>query len=471
MNIQGPSGPPPVDNEAPVVINPGVASSATKSTAQAPSPSVQVQLSPSLFKQGQILQVVIAKVEQDALLLLMQNRLTDSKGEPLQVQFRVPPFPGAQQGQQLSVQVTDIKNNLPVLRLIASNPATPQDIINTLRQNLATTQPLQTVFDHLTAAKTAEPINTLLPNTIREQLDRLWRTLPEATTLQRADNLRQALKYAGPFLEAHLANVALGKERVFPAMDVRAQLLRLADALRQHMPQPTSTTPSTATPQPVTTSANPAIPMNTPQGESKNVVVMQSNTPLQDNQGKPQTTPQQGQVPNIPPRQVPQYDGLQMDKILQQLLQQTDAGLTRIQQQQLQMIPGELRPQWLLELPIKTATGVDVFDIRIQPDSDQKDNQSNDLHYPWTVMLAFNLDGLGPIRAQISLYQGRISSYWWVEQQQTVSLFQQHRGFLENRLSHAGVPFHKLVCEFGMPELKAAPAKMPYSNTNLDERV
>lgn len=469
MNIQGPGAPPPVDNEAPIVVTPGVASSATRSPAQAPTPSVQVQLSPALFKQGQILQVVIAKIEQDALLLLMQNRLTDSKGDPLQIQFRVPTFPGAQVGQQLSVQVAEIKNNLPVLRLIATNPAATQDIVNTARQNLPTTQPLQTVFDHLSTVKNAQPINAVLPNNVRDQLDRLWRSLPEMMTLQRADNLRQTLKYAGPFLEAQLAKMAMNNERVFPAMDVRAQLLRLADAIRQHIPQP-------ANPQtPATTQSTPpahtaALPTRTPI-ETTALPSTQIHATVQDAQGKQQIPGQPVNIADIPSRQMPQYEGMPTEKVLLQLLQQADAGLARMQQQQLQMIPSEARPQWLLELPIKTANGVDVFDIRIQPDGEQKENQGDSAQYPWTVMLSFNLEGLGPVRAQISLYQGRVSSYWWAEQQQTVSLFQQHRGFLENRLSHAGVPFHQLVCECGIPEVKATQNKIPYSNTNLDEQV
>ncbi len=469
MNIQGPGAPPPVDNEAPVVVTPGVASSATRSPAQAPTPSVQVQLSPALFKPGQVLQVVIAKIEQDALLLLMQNGLTDSKGDPLQIQFRVPAFPGAQQGQQLSVQVAEIKNNLPVLRLLATNPAATQDIVNTARQNLPTAQPLQTVFDHLSAVKTEQPINAVLPNNVRDQLDRLWRSLPEMMTLQRAENLRQALKYTGPFLEAQLAKMAMNNERVFPAMDVRAQLLRLADAIRQHVPQP-ATPQTTATTQNITPALIATLPTRTP-AETTSLPATQTNAVVHDTQSKARIPGQSTQIADIPPRQIPQYEGMPAEKVLLQLLQQADAGLARMQQQQLQMLPAEARPQWLLELPIKTANGVDVFDMRIQQDGEQKENQGDNPQYPWTVMLSFNLDGLGPVRAQITLYQGRISSYWWAEQQQTVSLFQQHRGFLENRLSHAGVPFHQLVCECGIPEMKPTQNKIPYSNTNLDEQV
>jgi hypothetical protein len=133
------------------------------------------------------------------------------------------------------------------------------------------------------------------------------------------------------------------------------------------------------------------------------------------------------------------------------------------------MSQADIRPQWLMELPIKHSDGVDVFDIRIQPDAEQQGRSDKDPTHPWTVMLAFNLDGLGPVRAQISLFNGQISSYWWAEQVDTVQLFHQHLSFLENRLQHAGVPFQQLVCECGIPEPKTTQTKIPYSDTNLDE--
>ena len=471
MNIQGPTGPPPVDNNEPVSsVTPGTASAATRNVAQTPVASVQVQLSPTLFQQGQILEAVISKIEQDALLLVLQNKLLDARGQPLNIQFRTPSFPGAEVGQQLTLQVTEVKQNQPVLQLLSVSKS-QDDLLAQLTQALTNNRPLQSMFEHLLAAKQLPPNQVALPATVREQLDRLWRTLPEATQLQRPDNLRQALKNAGPFLESHLAKIAMGStERLYPAMDVRAQLLRLAEALRQQTPQ-TQNTPGNATP-PTPASATPlsASPLATPAtGQTAQATAPHAPaTPLTP-RTPAVTSAQESNLPNALPRQTIQYEGLKAEQILQQLLQQTDAGLARIQQQQVQMSQVETRPQWLMELPIKHGDGVDVFDIRIQPDAEQQGHAHRDQQYPWTVMLAFNLDGLGPVRAQISLFNGQISSYWWAEQNETVQLFHEHRAFLENRLQHAGVPFQQLVCECGIPEPRTVQTKLPYSDTNLDE--
>lgn len=470
MNIQGPMGPPPVDNTEPLSVTPGSASTASRNVTQTPVASVQVQLSPNLFTQGQILEAVISKIEQDTLLLVLQNKLLDSRGQPLNIQFRTPAFPGAEVGQQLSLQVAQVKQNLPVLQLLSVSN-TPQDLLANLQQTLANNRPLQSVLEHLLAAKQLPPSQVALPTSVREQLDRVWRTLPESTQLQRPDHLRQALKNTGPFLEAHLAKMAMGSpERFYPAMDIRAQLLRLAEALRQQIPQPPNTNPTT-----------PPTPTTTAQATLSQAAVTTSTATTSTTTAQTTATPattqtpvapkQELNLPNALPRQTVQYEGLKAEQILQQLLQQTDAGLARIQHQQVQMSQADIRPQWLMELPIKHSDGVDVFDIRIQPDAEQQGHSDKDPTHPWTVMLAFNLDGLGPVRAQISLFNGQISNYWWAEQPETVQLFQQHLSFLENRLQHAGVPFQQLVCACGIPEPKQTQTKVPYSDANLDERA
>jgi hypothetical protein len=372
------------------------------------------------------------------------------------------------------LQVAQVKQNQPVLQLLSVSN-TPQDLLANLQQTLANNRPLQSVLEHLLAAKLLPPSQVALPTSVREQLDRLWRTLPEATQLQRPDHLRQALKNSGPFLEAHLAKMAMGSpERLYPAMDIRAQLLRLAEALRQQIPQqpnsrPTTTPPATAAPTPL---AQPTVSQS-----ATTTGTPTASTPTAHTAAMPATThtpaeaKPESNLPNALPRQTVQYEGLKAEQILQQLLQQTDAGLARIQQQQVQMSQADIRPQWLMELPIKHSDGVDVFDIRIQPDAEQQGHSDKDPTHPWTVMLAFNLDGLGPVRAQISLFNGQISNYWWAEQPETVQLFQQHLSFLENRLQHAGVPFQQLVCACGIPEPKQAQTKVPYSDANLDEQA
>lgn len=466
MTIQGPTGPPPPVDKKPLSISPGAGSPAAKNPTQTPVASVQVQLSPALFKQGQMLNVAIAKIEQDALLLVLQNRLTDHKGEPLNIQFRVAKFPGAQPGQQLTVHVADIKNNQPVLQLVSTNKP-PLDLQATLQQSLVNNRPLQGVFDHLIAAKQSRPEQLALPANVREQLDRLWRSLPELSQLQRPDNLRQALNNAGPFLEAYLAKVATGSEQHPPAMDVRAQLLRLAQTLRQQTPQqPNVTTNTTATNSTLTSlnSSAQTTPAPMTQTNPQNMTTPTAQPSTRQTANAPTNN-----LPNPAARQAVNYEGLKAEQILQQLLQQTDAGLARIQQQQVQMVQTEARPQWVMELPVKHGEGVDVFDIRIQPDAEQNSQNQKDQAYPWTVMLAFNLEGLGPVRAQISLYNGQISTYWWAEQQQTVSLFHEHLSFLENRLQHAGVSIQQLACECGIPEPRTIANKIPYSDSNLDE--
>jgi len=134
------------------------------------------------------------------------------------------------------------------------------------------------------------------------------------------------------------------------------------------------------------------------------------------------------------------------------LLQQTEGGLAHISTQQLHSTNHDpQRPLWLLELPGRHDNGVDVFDLRIQRDGKER-HTAEPAHHTWTVMLAFDLQGPGPVRAQVDLVQDKISSYWWADQASTVELFHQHMEQLQQRISSAGLKVNKLQYQQGIPD-------------------
>ncbi len=484
MDIKGPAGTPPVDNE-PITVKPGSATSLPTHNPRSSSPSVQVQLSPSLFKLGQLLDVIVAKVERDALLLLLQNKVINHKGEPLAIQFRAPKVFDAKVGQQLTVQVTNIRNNQPELAIVAVNK-TAAELQASLQRTAQVQKPVQHLLEHLLAVKQLKPETINLPTAIREQVDRLWRSLPDASQIQKPDNLRQAMQYAGPFLESNLLKSVNARNRVIPELDIRGQLLRLAESLRQQqqVARPATTAAETSPasqPQaqprpPIPPVATPPLPTGTPSQSTTASSSTSSSPAATTTPTKPESAPVTRLDPRlpVPPQRVDvRFDLPKLEQLLTQLLQQSDSGLARMQHQQLLMAQAETRPQWILELPVKHGDDVDVFDMRIHPDAEQHRDKP-DRQQPWTVMLAFNLEGLGPVRAQISLYNGQISTYWWAEQPQTVSLFHQHISHLQNRLQHAGVPIDKVSCECGIPKADAVQGPVqsgPYSSKGLDEQV
>jgi len=294
--------------------------------------------------------------------------------------------------------------------------------------------------------------------------------LPEAGQLQRVNNLRQAIQYAGPFLEAQLLGNHQGKTRFFPAMDTKTHLLRLAEALRQYninvSPREAGSTNQTI---------NPAQPL-TPSLRENLSAQSATATTTAESKNQPAASRVDPNIPAPPTRQTQTLAGMTTNQILELLSQQTEGSLQRTLTQQLQMLTSDsLRQQMVFELPIKHGDDVDVFDMRIHPDQEGHQQQDNEPTRPWTIMMAFNLEGLGPIRAQISLFDDKISTHWWAEQQHTVDLFQQHIQTLQDNLSHVGLDIDKIHCQCGIPKLAgshdAQEQQTHYSDKNLDEQV
>lgn len=473
MEIKGPTGSIPVDPE-PVQVEPGTASRESRNTQSAPSQSVQLKLTPNLFKPGQVLNVIVARLEQNSLLLMLQDRITDAEGNPLNIQLRAARTPAAEVGQRLQVVVEDIKQQVPVLKVL--NTQRPAIVLaDLLAQAQTRQQPTQQLLNNLVQIKSTEALLATLPKNVTDKIETLWRALPEASQLQRPDGLRQAVQYSGPFLEAHLLKAQQAGNRFFPAMDTRTHLLRLAEALRQQntpLGTPETKSPQQAMP-PQPASASLARDNLTGQPTKTAVPGMDMQVETKSQAPVPKVDPN---IPTPPSRQAQTLSNMTTNQILELLTQQTEGSLQRTLTQQLHMLNTDAqRQQLVFELPIRHGEDVDVFDMRIHPDQEGQQQQAGDHARPWTIMMAFNLEGLGPIRAQVSLIKEKISSHWWAEQQQTVDLFQQHMATLQDRLSHVGLDIDKIHCQCGMPRLantQAAPEQQThYSDINLDEKA
>ena len=470
MEIKGPTGSLPIDNE-PAQVEPGTASRESRNTASAPSQSVLLKLSPNLFKLGQILNVIVAKVEQNALLLILQDKITDPDGNPLNIQLRAARTQQAAEiGQRLQVQVTAMKQNIPTLNVI--NSQRPALILaDLLNQAQARQQPLQPLLNNLLQVKSTDALLASLPKQVTEQIEALWRALPEAGQMQRPDNVRQAIQHAGPFLESQLLHAEQGKSRLFPALDTRINLLRLAEALRQQNTGNRVTREASSTTQQPLNAQLTADRTHLPTATTRPPTT--TNAATQSMRSTPRIDPN---IPSPPTQQTQTLSNLTSNQILELLVQQTEGSLQRTLTHQLHMLNNDNPRQPLIfELPIKHGDDVDVFDMRIHPDQEGHQHEGEELSRPWTIMMAFNLEGLGAIRSQISLINDQISSHWWAEQQQTVDLFQQHMATLQDRLSHVGLEVDKLECQCGLPRVSASDQAMQqtthYSDINLDEKA
>lgn len=475
MEIKGASAPPPVGVQTPSVRPATPSGASTPATPQSVQPN-SLQLSPSLFSVGQLLEVVVAKIESNALLLMLQNPILDENGQRINLQLRAPASFPVEPGQQLMVQVKNITNGVPQLQVLAtrSEDLNPTNLLHAAQQQQRPLPPLYANLAELQQLENKQLLD-VLPALVRERIQALWRALPDSSQVQKPTGLKQAMSYSGPFLESALHALAHGNGSSFPARDVKTGLLRLASAIRaqlktsgleQHVVETHS---RTAGPDPVTaTTVEPSGTATTTNPSSASVTNTDKPTAAYPND----TPPLHPQIPQSQARVVETIAQLNTEHLLTQLLQQTEGGLARIMSQQLHNVTHDpQRPLWLLELPVRHEGGVDMFDLRIQRDPEEQANSADQARHTWTVMLGFDLQNLGPVRAQVSLIQNQISTYWWAQHTSTVDLFHQYVAQLQHRISAAGLKVDKLQCKLGIPDTNKTMTPPPISNTMLDEKL
>jgi hypothetical protein len=144
------------------------------------------------------------------------------------------------------------------------------------------------------------------------------------------------------------------------------------------------------------------------------------------------------------------------------LTRDTEAALARIQLHQLSALAGEQNASmsWTGELPVRNGDVVDVFQFRIEKDTD---NATAAECHSWSTWLSFNLKTLGPLYAKITLTNKNISATLWAELNATVDLINQHLTVLHQSLNQAKLEVKTLQCLQGHPPHP----RMEYAPTGL----
>jgi hypothetical protein len=130
------------------------------------------------------------------------------------------------------------------------------------------------------------------------------------------------------------------------------------------------------------------------------------------------------------------------------LLQQTEAALARIQLHQLAALPREGERgllEWLFEIPVRRGEDTDLWSMRFFSEQRQQ-QESRQRAAGWSVQLAFDLPGLGPVQAQIQLSGEQVSTRFWAENRDTLPLLRAHLDELRRALNEVGLDVGELDC-------------------------
>lgn len=400
-------------------------------------------------------------------------------------------------GQTLRLEVASLKE-LPVLKLLTLMQQDP--VAQALRNVLPRQEPLPPLFAALarisagvppgapTAAQpgpltgtppgiqTAARAENQLAADITRLVRELFVRLPDTASVSRPGGLQQALRDSGLFLESKLT--ASTATQPMPAKgdeltrDFKANLLRLVQVLRENI---ANSAPASARGSPPNTAA--------PQGAataSATALQNQLAAALTNAAGSarlpagtftdPSAPLQRGQPPLPPPlAALAQLAKSGTPLTAQELLRHAEGALARVQLNQLSSLPQErqLPPEWLIELPVRRDNETDIWGLRISRDAERNKDSSQATAPGWTVMLAFDLPGLGPLQSRVNLRGDRVSAQFFSQTQGILPVISEHLPVLQARLQQAGLRVEELSCLHGQ-----IPPPQPAPKTRiLDERA
>ncbi len=380
-----------------------------------PTSGIPQQLGPSggtptaNWRTGQLLQATVAESSAGKVVLTIGHRQVSAETSlPLD------------QGQRLTLQVHSLGKQ-PVLRILSSSGAAPlAAAIRLLLPRQGAMTPLLSSITQLAAAP-----HSPLPPLVNALLRSLLRQLPTVETASNAPGLKQALAESGIFLERHLLQAA-GADGAAVGPDLKANLLRLLQLLRNWPGQDNASGPARGRSPDTSGSAPP---------------------------------PLRGASPAVQPAIQASLDLLnRFGQLRGELLQQVEAALARLQLNQLAGVPRDGERgllEWLFELPIRRGDDLDLWSLRVFRDLRGQPKSGHGQTTEWSVQLAFDLPALGPMQARLRLAGQRVSTRFWAERPATLPLLRQHLSELRETLLQTGLEVGELDCQAGpMPASK-----------------
>lgn len=411
----------------------------TRSASMATQNSLPNNTPPN-WQTEQLLQAIITKITDKQLFLDIQGVKANTL-KPALLDLHV--------GDTLKLQIEQLKP-MPQFRIISFDKAANSNLISqTLRNNALQNNDVTSLLKNISfvanrPALRPSPLSVDVNAAVRD----IFKQIPSPFNLKTSSQIKEQLLNSGTFIEGKIksqlfsylqtnktSNSASQLHSTIKselASDLGAQLHRLANLIKTQIIPDKGTSP-----------LNKEI---SPQQINKNIAQTTNRLPTE-----------QASLLNITHR----------EEAMKSFLRQVESSLSHMQQTQLQNLnesqPG--RPLWLMELPIKNGQDIDLFELRItEEDNPQTESETKKI---WNVTLQFNLSGLGKIKAHIKMQNDIVSTRFFSEKAEVLSLFQNNFDFLRSRFNLSGLNVGNIECAHAnlSKERSSIPSKP------LDERT
>lgn len=450
-----------------------------------------VMLNASL-KPGQQFAVEVIKLLAQNRLLVSPSLITDSHTQKTQAGHTAIPQTLPRQievdisalrqsfkpGDKLALEV--MQTQPLAIKLRADSPSRAA-LIQSYQRNLlpqidTATPPLATLNKAL-----AEPV---LVQPLRQEITRLFQGLTDKVALQRPEALQQTINNSGAFLESFLKT---NPGSVTNGQDFKANLLQLAQALKQQLQQPllnrvidnpevmkklpvevqAALRQLAAAPQdlrPLPAQVPPALaskgqtPMQLLLGllsglrsavaTTDNPLAPPSLTALSTTQGQSLSGLQAFINGRESQTQLNQNTVRFVEwQMMRDMLREVESASARIQFNQLSMLRDPDTANnvnvWLFDLPVKDKQQLEMLQLRLEQHLPDLTGGEEAI---WQVQLNLETQNLGPMQARISLHQQDVKVVILAERSQSAEILSRYLDDLNARLQKLEVSISHLSC-------------------------
>lgn len=451
-------------------------------------------LNPSL-KPGQQLAVDVIKLLAQNRLLVSPSLITNNGSVATSTPANTQSSLAQALPRQIEVDISALKQSFKAGDKLAIEVMQTQPLTIKLRSDSPTrAEQIQSYQRRLIPQidRTATPLATLnksitepvLPQAIRQEITRLFQGVTDKTALQQPEAIKQTINNSGVFLESFLKT---NPRSVTTGQDFKANLLQLAEVLKQQVQQPAlnrlvdspdimkklpievqsalkqlATTPQDLRQLPAQVQAALASKGQTPMQlllgllSSLRSATSSSETslaPLSLNTTQNQNLSGVQAFINARDGQISQAQNAVRFvewQMMRDLLREVESATARIQFNQLSMARESDLPNnvnvWLFDLPVKDKQQLEMLQLRLEQHSPDLTVGEEAI---WQVQLNLETQNLGPMQARISLHKQDIKVVILAEREESATVLSQYLDELNQRLQKLDISISHLSCRQG----------------------
>ncbi|MBE9525543.1 MAG: flagellar hook-length control protein FliK [Proteobacteria bacterium] len=286
-----------------------------------------------------------------------------------------------------------------------------QLLLERIRQLLPQLPSSPNIKSLVNALKTTE-----LPEPVRREIQNIVQNVVDKNAVNKPEVLQQALKVSGSFTEKQLIT-----QPELIARDFKGNLLKLLQVLESELAKQSKTQAG----------ANAKVALPPVQLTSQSQAMMLAKMISQKVSAE--------QARNMP-----------MELLaLQSLLKEAEGIHSKIQLNQLAMLKepeSSITASWLVDLPLKDKSSIDVMQLQIDQHKRQTESEEGDI---WSVKLRLDTQNLGPVQATVTMLADDVKIILRAERESSANLLEEYLPTLQQALSKLSVSVSHLSCRCG----------------------